>query len=217
MGDHWEGQLSGPNNPGLGPVVFLDRDGVLTAPVIDSRSGRPESPYRPEDVRLMGGAAAALRVLRGIGATLVLVSNQPAAAKGTCSLADLDAVHAEFSRLLAVEGLHLDVVRYCHHHPEATVPALRGPCACRKPAPGLLVDAVRELGFSDFRATWMIGDSDVDIAAGKRVGARTILIEEPLSAHRRTGSAAPDHRAPSVLSAAQIVADAVGHPRPEDA
>ena len=198
-------------------MVFLDRDGVLAVPVVDLRTGLPESPCRPQDVRLVEGAAPALRLLRGIGATLALVSNQPAAAKGTCSLADLDAVHAEFSRLLAVEGLHLDVVRYCHHHPEANVPALRGPCACRKPAPGLLFDAARELGFPDFRATWMIGDSDVDIAAGKRVGARTILIEEPLSAHRRTGSAAPDHHAPSVLSAAQIVADAVGRLRPEDA
>lgn len=161
-------------------AVFLDRDGVLVEPVTDPRSGLPESPYRPEDVTLTEGATAALAALREAGWTLVVASNQPAAAKGTVTRAALEAVHARVAALL---GDLIDDWRYCFHHPDAG-----DACDCRKPAPGMLLAAAAELDL-DLGASWMVGDSDSDVAAGRAAGCRTVLVTHPGSAHRRPGEA----------------------------
>ena len=190
---------------GDAPLVFLDRDGVLNALVLDASSGRFESPYRAEDVVVPPSSVEAVRLLRSINATLAVVSNQPAAAKGSASLEALAAVDDAVFAPYAAAGIRFDVVIYCHHHPDSVVDALAGPCVCRKPAPGMLEEAGRRLGRRSLSGSWLIGDSDVDILAGAAAGATTVLVEEPLSAHRRRGEAAPDHRAPSVLSAAEIV------------
>lgn len=193
------------SSPGLSGAIFLDRDGVLNRLVVDRRSGLPESPYSPEDMELMPGALDALRVLRTLGAPIFVVSNQPAAAKGTCSVADLAAVHEAFMACLAEGGETVDAVEYCLHHPEGIHPTLGRSCPCRKPQSGLL-EASSQGWAMDRGASWLIGDSDVDIIAGQSFGARTVLVEEPLSAHRRPGDVTPDFRAPSVLSAARLVA-----------
>lgn len=194
-----------------GPIVFLDRDGVLNDLVLDPSSGQYESPYSPGDVAVADDSRAAVALLASIDALLIVVSNQPAAAKGTASLAQLSSVHEAVVRAYRDAGLGFDLVRYCHHHPGGVVPALTRVCACRKPAPGLLASALDDLGLVvGSRDLWMVGDSDVDVLAGAAVGARTILVEEPRSAHRRTGSAEPDHRASSVLSAAELL---VAHKR----
>ncbi len=182
-------------------LVFVDRDGVLTTPVRDPRSGRYESPYRAENVSLIPGAAGALRTLIDNGGTIIVASNQPAAAKGTCSLEALREVHVRFAALLDAAGVNIAEARYCFHHPDSGHPELGGACSCRKPAPGLLAGADGDQ-WSD---VWMIGDSDVDILAGKAAGARTILIEHPLTAHRRQGDVRPDHRSPSLELASRIV------------
>lgn len=188
-------------------LVFLDRDGVLNQLIVDPSSGRPESPYRAADVRLQPRAIAGLRALRRLGVPLVVVSNQPAAAKGTTTLAHLREVHDEVDRLLHEAGVGVDAYRYCYHHPDATVEEFRAACNCRKPAPGMLLDMARELGISNLSSSWLIGDSDVDVLAGRAAGCRTILIEEPASAHRR-GPAEPDARSADLLEAAAVVADA---------
>lgn len=188
--------------------MFLDRDGVINEPVLDARSGRHESPYRPEDVSLIAGVADAIAMLRGIGATIVIVSNQPAAAKGTASLDDLLAVHDEVARQLAAAGVQVDDARYCFHHPDGAHPQLGGPCGCRKPGADMLLDAAAELGIHDLSTAWIVGDSDVDILAGQLAGVQTVLVEEPRSAHRRSGASVPDHRVPSVVSAAALIASA---------
>ena len=193
------------------PVVFLDRDGVLNRLVEDSRTGLFESPYAPTDVDVPSSAVEAVRLLRSVDARLIIVSNQPAAAKGTCTLDDLEAVHNAVIAVFTGHGLAFDAVEYCHHHPDAVVDALAGPCACRKPMPGLLVAGAARVGLGNPSSTWVIGDSDVDIIAGNAFGAFTILVEEPLSAHRRSGAVEPDYRAGSVLSAAEIVVAGVCH------
>lgn len=190
--------------PGPRAAVFLDRDGVINALVPDPRLGPPESPYRPRDVRLAPGAVAGLRALGDAGLALVAVSNQPAAAKGTVTLDELEAVHERVVELLAEQGIRLDDWRYCHHHPEGTVPALTADCPCRKPRPGLLTAAARDLGL-DLGASWMVGDADTDVAAGRAAGARTVLVECPGSAHRRGGSAPADARAPDLEAAARAI------------
>jgi D-glycero-D-manno-heptose 1,7-bisphosphate phosphatase len=170
-------------------AVFLDRDGVLNNLVPDPASGFPESPLRAEDMSLIDGVPEALSALRGAGYLLVGVSNQPAAAKDVTSVEELQRVQARLLELLEGDGVTFDRFALCFHHPEGSVPELTMTCDCRKPAPGLLTDALRELSL-DREASWMVGDTDSDIAAGKAAGVRTILIANPASAHKRaTGSA----------------------------
>lgn len=186
------------------PAVFFDRDGVVNELEPDGATGRPESPLDPGSVRLVPGAAEALRRLREAGYLLIGVSNQPAAAKETVTRATLDAVQQRVLDLLADEGVVPDAFRTCFHHPEGTDPQLARACDCRKPAPGLLLGAAEELGV-DLRSSWMIGDTDADVAAGAAAGCRTILVEHAGSAHKRHGAAPPDAAVPDVLAAATLV------------
>lgn len=185
-------------------AVFVDRDGVINELVPDPVTGHPESPLRSNDVRLVPGAAAALRLLAGAGWRLVGVSNQPGAAKGLITLAGLRAIQARVLELLDVEGVSLDDFRLCLHHPEGVVPELTGPCGCRKPAPGMLLDAAAELGI-DLGHSWMVGDTDGDVQAGQAAGCRTILVAHPASAHKRTAQLHPDAVVSDLRAAAGII------------
>jgi D-glycero-D-manno-heptose 1,7-bisphosphate phosphatase len=185
-------------------AAFLDRDGVLNEPVPDPVDGRPESPLRPEDVRLVDGAADGARALRDAGFALVVVTNQPAAAKGKATVADIEAVNERVRELLRQAGVELDGWRTCLHHPDAAVPELGGACDCRKPAPGMLIDMARELEL-DLSGSWMLGDSDVDVVAGRAAGCRTVLIEHPLTAHRRSDESPADARHRNLRDAAAFV------------
>ena len=188
------------------PAVFLDRDGTLNEAVPDSHSGMPESPLTVEDVRLLPGAAAAAGKLADAGYVLVCASNQPAAAKGRVALEQLLAVHEQVIGLLAEQGVRVEASLLCLHHPDGVVDGLSGPCACRKPAPGMLVDAAAALGL-DLKSSWMLGDTDADIAAGHAAGCRTVLIEYPPSAHKRSGTSTAELLATDLGDAAAQLLD----------
>jgi histidinol-phosphate phosphatase family protein len=143
-------------------AVFLDRDGTL----IDDVGYIAD----PEDVRLVPGAAEALRALRDAGFRLVVVSNQSGLGRGLITQEQADAVHHRFVEELGRAGAQIDAAYYCPHTPEER-------CACRKPLPGLLLDAARELGL-DLERSFMVGNSDVDVAAGEAAGARAILLAD---------------------------------------
>jgi lipopolysaccharide heptosyltransferase II len=153
--------LAGPQ-AALRPAIFLDRDGTLIE----------HEPYLhdPARVRLMPGAAAALRQARSEGWLLVLVSNQSGVARGFYGHEAVARVHAALLDALAREGAVIDRCYYCPHHPDHT-----GPCACRKPAPGMLRQAAQELGI-DLARSVMIGDAVEDICAGERAGCRAVLV-----------------------------------------
>lgn len=142
-----------------GRAVFLDRDGTLIEDLDYARE--------PERVRLLAGVAQALSQLRASGFQLVVVSNQSGIGRGIISEREARAVHERFVALLTDEGIELDAVKYCPHAPEEG-------CACRKPAPGMLTDAASELGL-DLRESFMVGDKDSDVEAGRRAGCRSIL------------------------------------------
>jgi histidinol-phosphate phosphatase family protein len=182
--------------------VFLDRDGVLNELVADPASGVAESPLQLTDVRLIAGAAGAAASLAEAGYVLVCVSNQPAAAKGKVSVAQLLAVHERVTELLAGEGVALAASRLCLHHEQGIVPALSRKCVCRKPAPGMLLDAAFTLGL-DLASSWMVGDTDADIAAGRAAGCKTLLICNPASAHKRLRAGTQDLSAVSLADAAR--------------
>jgi len=185
-------------------AVFLDRDGVLNELVPRDDSGRQESPLDPRQVALVPGAAAAIQRLRSAGYVVVGVSNQPAAAKGTVDIKQLESVQARVLDLLERAGAAPDAFRLCFHHPDGVVPELTRVCDCRKPAPGMLLDAAAALDL-DLNASWMIGDTDSDVAAGAAAGCRTILIENPGSAHKRSGDARPYATAIDLAAAADLV------------
>ena len=186
-------------------AVFLDRDGVVVELVWDEADGAFEGPTASKEVRLVPGAADAIRRIRSLDYRTVVVSNQPGAAKGKASQEDLLEAHERVVGLLAEQGVMIDDYRYCLHHPNATDPALAQACDCRKPRPGMLLEAAAELDL-DLARSWMIGDSDVDAEAGRSVGCRTILVENPLSAHRRQRDGAADYRVGDVGHAVEIVA-----------
>jgi D-glycero-D-manno-heptose 1,7-bisphosphate phosphatase len=185
-------------------AAFVDRDGTINELVPDPHTGRPESPLRPADVRLIAGAASALRELAAAGWRLVGVSNQPAAAKRMVSAQQLAAVQARVLELLDAEHVHFDDFRICPHHPEGVVPELTRQCECRKPRPGMLIDAARALDI-DLTRSWMIGDTDADVLAGQAAGCHTVLLAHAPSSHKRSGEATPDLVVGDLGRAAQLL------------
>ncbi len=143
-------------------AVFLDRDGVLNRVVM--RDGRPFPPSAPEDLELVEDALQGCRALRGAGFLLIVVTNQPDVARGTQRRDTVEAIN----RVLSAR-LPLDDVRVCYHDDGDR-------CPCRKPAPGMLLDAAAEWRVALDRS-FMIGDRWQDIEAGRHAGCRTVLIE----------------------------------------
>lgn len=139
-------------------ALFLDRDGTLIVDV-----GYPRD---PAEVELLPGAAAALRELPP-DVELVIVSNQSGLARGLISAAQADAVAARVMARFAAEGVLFAAAYVCPHGPDDG-------CRCRKPAPGMLLDAARDLGL-DLAASVMIGDKPSDVAAGLAAGCRASL------------------------------------------
>ena len=153
-------------------AVFVDRDGTLIEDVGYLRD--------PDGVRLVDGAAEALSRLADAGFLLVVVSNQSGIARGLIDPSEAQAVHDRFVSELEDRGVSPAVVQYCPHAPDAG-------CDCRKPAPGLLLAAARELGL-DLEASFMIGDKLSDVEAGRRAGCRGVLISRA-----RTDASGADH------------------------
>ena len=194
-------------------AVYVDRDGVMNELFPRPVTGDLESPLDPDHVVLMPGVAAALRRLRAAGYAIVQVSNQPAAALGDARIEQIEAVQTRFLELLDSAGAALDTYRFCLHHPDGVAPGLARVCECRKPLPGMFLDAAAELDI-DLRASWMIGDIDTDILAGAAAGCRTILIENPASKQRRNGAARPDAVAGDLAAAVDLVISS-DQPQPE--
>lgn len=178
--------------------MFLDRDGVLNDLVVDQVSGEGESPLTFEDVSLMPDASVGAACLSRAGFMLVCVSNQPAAAKGQVSVEQLLAVNARVVSLLEREGVSFAAWCLCLHHPLGVPSRLTRSCSCRKPAPGMLLGAAIALGI-DLARSWMVGDTDADIAAGREAGCKTLLIRHPGSVHKRTQGVDPDIVAGSLV------------------
>jgi len=143
-------------------AVFLDRDGVINRAVL--RNGLPFPPESVQDLEVLPGVAEALALLRSAGFKLVVVTNQPDVARGRQTRAAVEAMHGFLTRTLP-----LDAVKVCYHDDADH-------CACRKPLPGMLVEAAGELSV-DLSLSYMVGDRWKDIEAGEKAGTTTILVE----------------------------------------
>jgi len=145
------------------PAVFLDRDGTL----IEERNYLD----RLDLIAPLPGVAGALTRLRDAGFALVLVTNQAGVARGYF----VRAAHEHLAALFARDGIVLDGYYYCPHHPEGVVEAYRRLCRCRKPAPGMVEEAARDLDL-DVARSFVIGDKWLDVELAKNAGARGILV-----------------------------------------
>jgi len=180
--------------PALLPAVFLDRDGTLNAAVV--REGRPHPPTVVGEFRLLPGVADGCARLKAAGYALVVVTNQPDVGRGTQTRAAVEAIHARLRELLPVDRIE---VSYDSGREDP-------PSPFRKPAPGMMLRAARELGL-DLPQSWMVGDRWRDIDCGKNAGCRTVFVDggvgEPLRAR-------PDFVVHSFGDAVDII---LAHPR----
>lgn len=151
----------------MNKAAFLDRDGVINqkAPTED------EYITRWEQMHIIPGVGEAIALLNRAGFRVIVVSNQRCVAKGLVTASDLDAMHQRMCRELSEVGAHIDGVYYCPHEEQP-------PCSCRKPEPGMLFSAADEHQV-DLQSSWMIGDSEKDVEAGRSAGCRTVRILRP--------------------------------------
>ena len=156
-------------------AVFRDRDGVINELVYHREHGIIDSPFTVEQFRLLPGVGEAIKEFHEMGYSLILVSNQPGIAKGHLSWETFEKIRQKMQEKLVEEGAFLDGEYYCFHHPEAKAKSLRTNCECRKPRPGLLLQAAREMDI-DLSQSWIIGDGLTDVKAGKSAGTKTILV-----------------------------------------
>jgi D,D-heptose 1,7-bisphosphate phosphatase len=149
-------------------AIFLDKDGTLIQDI----------PYNvdPSRIEWMPGALAGLQQLQSAGYRLIVVSNQSGVARGFFPEVALQAVAAELHQRLAQADLVLTGFYYCPHHPEGVIEPYRKDCTCRKPAPGLILQAAAEHHI-DLQRSWMIGDILHDVEAGRRAGCQTVLLD----------------------------------------
>jgi D-glycero-D-manno-heptose 1,7-bisphosphate phosphatase len=146
-------------------AVFLDRDGVINKKPVEG-----EYVTRWEELHILPGVASAIALLNRTGFRVIVVSNQRCVAKGLITTADLESMHHRVCDTLAAAGAKIDDVYYCPHEKEP-------PCRCRKPAPGMLLDAAQAHQI-DLKSSWMIGDSEIDVEAGRNAGCKTVRLLE---------------------------------------
>ena len=150
-------------------AVFLDRDGTLNV----------EKGYIRDidDLELYPGAAQAVRLLNDAGIPAILVTNQTGAARGYYTIEHVHALNRRVAELLMQEaGARLDAVYFCPHYTDGIVPEFTRECDCRKPAPGMILQAARDLPDIDLAASFVVGDKATDITFARNAGCRGILV-----------------------------------------
>lgn len=167
-------------------AVFLDRDGTISKDVNYCR--------RPEDFHMLPGAAAAIAILNNRGFKVVVVTNQSGIARGYFAEGILEAIHEKMRRQLTELGASVDAIYYCPHHPNDD-------CPCRKPKIGLFNRAALEMGL-DLGMSYMVGDRETDVLAGRAAGCRTVSVETGPAPFPADG-VRPDYCAPNLCEAAE--------------
>jgi D-glycero-D-manno-heptose 1,7-bisphosphate phosphatase len=171
-------------------AVFLDRDGTM----IEERGYLD----RLDLLTLFASTPDAIRLLNRAGFAVIVITNQSAIGRGIIDEAFLGEVHAALDARLAAGGARIDRYYFCPHHPEATLEAYRHTCRCRKPGPGMIEQACRDLNI-DPQQSVMVGDRWLDVAAGQAAGTKTILVRTGHGAHE-AAHAPESARADAILN-----------------
>ena len=170
------GLVSRLNRKNPRKAIFLDRDGTINVNM--------DTHPTVEGFRLLPGVAEAIRKINESHYLAVVVTNQPMIAKGFLTFEELDSIHKKMETLLGEERAYVDRIYFCPHHPESgfpgEVPKLKTVCNCRKPQPGMLLQAAQALNI-DLKESWMIGDSEMDVAAGEAAGCKAIQLKPDFS------------------------------------
>lgn len=178
-------------------AIFLDRDDTLIED--------PGYISSPEQVKLLDGVAEALIELKALGYKLVVVTNQSAVARGIVTEKVLGEIHNHLKQLLSEKGAFLDEIYYCPFHPEGVVAKYRKESKLRKPNPGMLLKASKEMDV-DLKMSWCIGNSSRDIEAGLKAGCKTILVDPPSHQQRiEPLQPRPDCKAVNLKEAVNII------------
>ena len=156
-------------------ALFLDRDGVLNDLVYYREEGRIGSPLSARQLTVASHAADTLKKVQGLGLKTIVVSNQPGVAKKQFTYRELLRMNEKIKRELRKSGCSFDAEYYCLHHPNALIKKYRVVCDCRKPKPGLLLRAAEEHSL-DLKKSFFVGDSLIDVKAGRAAGCKTILV-----------------------------------------
>ena len=171
--DFVSGKVARLNKKNKRPCIFLDRDGVINKDMDSSPS--------VDSFELLDGVADAIRQINKSDFLSIVVTNQPMIAKGFIKESEIKEIHKKMETLLGYDGAFIDEIYYCPHHPEkgfeGEIPELKIDCECRKPKAGMLLRAAKEFNI-DLENSWMIGDSERDLKAGKNAGCKTVFISE---------------------------------------
>lgn len=171
--DFQEGHVHAKNLREKQKAVFLDRDGTINRYVGFLKN--------INNFELLPGVAEAIKQINASGYLAVVVTNQPVIARGEVSFEELEQIHNKMETLLGAEGAYLDAIYFCPHHPHKGYagerPELKIDCDCRKPKPGMLWKAAKDLNI-DLSQSWMVGDGENDVKAGIGAGCRTALLTQ---------------------------------------
>ena len=180
--------------------MFLDRDGT-----INEEHGHIGN---PEDLTLLSGAAEAICRLNESQYLTVVVTNQSVIARGKCTEADMKLIHQRLQSLIGEQGALIDRIYYCPHYPDQDIPGgrqeLKIVCDCRKPKPGLITRAAKEMNI-DLNLSWMVGDMISDIEAANRAGIRSILLSKKGNGFDNKSSVIPDAQCLDLKDAVKLI------------
>jgi D-glycero-D-manno-heptose 1,7-bisphosphate phosphatase len=149
-------------------AVFLDRDGTIIEQV--------ELLHVESEIKVLPGAAQAIREMNEMGYLVIMVSNQPVVARGIVEPEEVDCLNGILMDRLAKEDARIDAGYFCPHHPKANLEIYRMTCVCRKPDPGMMIEAAKDYNV-DLSKSFLVGDSTQDTLAGNRAGVKVILVE----------------------------------------
>ncbi|MGY9005584.1 MAG: D-glycero-beta-D-manno-heptose 1,7-bisphosphate 7-phosphatase [Alphaproteobacteria bacterium] len=148
-------------------AVFLDRDGVILEPI--------DYLHRLEDLKIIRDMDTAIASLNAQGIPVIVITNQSAVARGILTEAELSHLHQAMAKRLAQTGAHVDAIYYCPHHPDVGEPPYRMACACRKPLPGMILQAAKDLAI-DLKTSAFVGDALSDMEAARNAGIGTSVL-----------------------------------------
>lgn len=181
-------------------AIFIDRDGT-----INKQNGLI---YKLDQFELEDCAVKAIGVINQSGYLAICITNQPVVARGLCQISDVEQIHAKLETLLGKEGVYLDDIKYCPHHPDKGFPeenkAYKINCNCRKPNIGLIEYCVQKYNI-DLSKSWFIGDSTVDIQTGINAGTKTILVNTGVAGEDGKYDVKPDYICDNLLEAVKLI------------
>ncbi len=188
-------------------AVFIDRDGVINEILYFADMGRIDTPFTVDQFKLLPGVGEAVRLFNEMGFKTVVASNQPGIARNNFDEDTLTGIDAKMRAEIGKAKGVIDAVYYCRHHPEGANPKYRRDCDCRKPKPGLLLQAAKDLDL-DLSASYMVGDGINDVQAGDRAGVKTFMVGRlkcDLCRVMDDMKVAPAAIVPDLLSAAKMI------------